>query len=85
MYYSRTMRTISLRLRDDLADDLEKAAQARGVTKTSLICESLQQTLHAQSGPRATAYDLSRDLIFKRGRAPKDLATNPRYMNGFGK
>jgi predicted DNA-binding protein len=78
------MQTISMRLPDDLIADLEKEAKARRVTKSSVVRESLEKTLRAKSDKPMSCYDLTKDLIFKRGRAPRDLATNPKYMEGFG-
>lgn len=77
------MQTISLRLPDDLVADLKKAAKDRGVTKTSVVREILVETLRAKPS-EPSCHDLSKHLIFKRGRAPRDLATNPKYMEGFG-
>ncbi len=84
VYYSEVMQTISLRLPDDLVADLEREAKARRVTKTSLIRESLETALRSKSGKPVSCYDLSKDLIGKFKGAPKDLATNPKYMKGFG-
>jgi len=78
------MQTISMRLPDDLIADLEREAKTRRVTKSSVVRESLEKTLRAKSGKQVSCHDLAKHLIFKRGRAPKDLATNPKYMEGFG-
>ena len=42
------MRTISLKLPDDLLADLEREAKARRVNKSVLIRESLEHTLRGQ-------------------------------------
>jgi hypothetical protein len=78
------MQTISMRLPDDLIADLEREAKARRVTKTSVIRESLETTLRAKSGKPVSCYDLVKDLIGNPKGAPKDLATNPKYMEGYG-
>jgi Arc/MetJ-type ribon-helix-helix transcriptional regulator len=80
------MRTISLKLPDDLLAQLKKTAKARRVTRSSLVRESLEKALHKQ--PRAGAvscYDLARDLAGAVKGLPKDLANNPKYMQGFGR
>jgi predicted transcriptional regulator len=79
------MRTISLKLPDDLLAHLNTEAKARRVTKSSLVCESLEETLRKPS-PRsaATCYDLARDLAGSLKGLPKDLAENPKCMEGFG-
>jgi predicted transcriptional regulator len=79
------MQTISLKLPDDLLAQLDTEAKARGVTKSSLVRESLQKALHRKSSAGATScYDLARDLAGTIKGLPKDLADNPKYMEGFG-
>ncbi len=80
------MRTISLKLSDDLLAQLEKTAKRRRVTKSLLVRESLAKTLHDQSEPGvASCYDLARDLAGSVKGLPKDIAHDPRYMEGFGR
>lgn len=79
------VQTISLKLPDDLLAELEQEAKARRVTKSVLIRESLQSTLRER--PResaASCYDLARDLAGSVKGLPRDLADNPKYMEGFG-
>ena len=79
------MRTISLKLPDDLLAELEKEAKARRLTKSGLVRESLEMRLRRR--PRrsvASCYDLARDLAGSVRGLPPDLARNPRYMDGFG-
>lgn len=81
------MTTISLRLPDALLKLLEQTAKSRRVSKTRVVRESLEQTLKARSKKGfVSCYDLSRHLIGSiKGPVPKDLATNPKYMEGFGR
>ena len=80
------MQTISLKVPDDLLAQLEGEAKARRVTKSQLVRESLEQTLRKPSPTAApSCYDLARDLAGTVKGLPKDLATNPKYMEGFGK
>jgi predicted transcriptional regulator len=79
------MHTISLKLPDDLLAQLEREAQARGVTKSLLVRESLEKALRRRSSGRAAScYDLARDLAGTVKGLPSDLADNPEYMEGFG-
>ncbi len=79
------MRTISLKLPDDLLAHLESEAKARGVTKSRLVRESLDAALRKPSPAGAVScYDLARDLAGAVKGLPKDLAVNPKYMEGFG-
>lgn len=79
------MRTISLKLPDDLLVQLDSAAKARRVTKSSIVRESLEKALRKPSSPGAVScYDLARDLAGALKGLPEDLADNPKYMEGFG-
>jgi hypothetical protein len=83
LYYATIMRTISLKLPDGLLAQLESEAGARRVTKALLIRESLKKTLRLESraeGP--SCYDLARDLAGVVKGLPKDLAEDPKYMEG---
>ena len=79
------MRTISLKLPEDLLADLEREAKARRVSKSALVRESVEQALRHQSRRGvASCYDLARDLAGTVKGLPRDLATNPKYLKGFG-
>ena len=79
------VRTISLKLPDDLLARLTELAKARRVTKSWLIRESLVRVLSEQASDRTpSCYDLASDLAGAIKGLPEDLATNPKYMEGFG-
>jgi len=79
------MQTISLKLPEDLLADLEREAKARRVSKSVLIRESLETALrHRSRRGVASCYDLARDLAGTVKGLPRDLASNPKYMEGFG-
>jgi predicted transcriptional regulator len=74
------VRTISLKLPDDLLRRLDSEAKARRVTKSWLVRESLENALRRQSpGIAVSCYDLAGIV---KG-LPEDLADNPKYMDGF--
>jgi hypothetical protein len=79
------MRTISLKVPDELLAELDRAAKARRVTKSSLVRQCLEKTLRqpADTG-EVSCYDLARDLAGSVRGLPKDLAHNPKYIKGFG-
>ena len=78
------MRTFSLKLPDDLLLQLETEAKARRVTKSSLVRQSLEMALRKQPpAGEVSCYDLARDLAGTVRGLPKDLADNPKYMEGF--
>ena len=79
------MQTISLKLPDDLLADLEREAKARRVSKSALVRESVEATLrHRPRRGAASCYDLARDLAGAVKGLPRDLATNPKHLDGFG-
>jgi hypothetical protein len=85
-YYPVIMRTISVKLPDELLAHLAREAKARRVTKSSLVRESLEKGLHPQpSTATVSCYDLAHDLAGTVKGLPKDLADNPKYMDGFGR
>ncbi len=85
------MRTILLKLPDDLLTRLEDEAKAGHVTRSRLIRESLENELRGQAFRRrsasrgASCYDLARDLAGSVKGLPRDLAENLKYKEGFGR
>ena len=74
-----------MKLTEDLLADLEREAKARRVSKSALVRESVEAALRRR--PRrsaASCYDLARDLAGAVRGLPRDLASNPKYMEGFG-
>lgn len=79
------MNTISLKLSDRLLERLEAESRARGTTKSALVRECLEKNLGADpTGKKTTCYDLAGDLAGTMKELPPDLATHPKYMEGFG-
>lgn len=80
------MKTVSLKLSDDLARDLERSAKRQKRGKSEIIRSALEQYLRSSNGAKEppSFYDLASDLIGK-FEGPEDLATNPKYMQGFGR
>jgi predicted transcriptional regulator len=78
------MRTISLKLPDNLLAELEREAKARRITKSVLVRQSLEAALRRRPRHAGSCYDLARDLAGTLKDLPRDLAHNPKYMQGFG-
>ena len=91
------MTTISLKLPESLVARLERESRARRMTKSSVVRECLEQQLPNQPcsmdlpelPPGESFYDKALPLLrrawARRGRGRRDLATNPKYMEGFGR
>ncbi len=80
------MQTISLKLPEDSWPISIVRRRRGGVTKSQFVRESLDAALRKPSpGDPVSCYDLARDLAGTMKGLPKDLAENPKYMEGFGK
>ena len=79
------MQTISLKLPEDLLADLKREAKARRVSQSALVRESVEAVVrHRSRRGAASCYDLARDLAGTVKGLPRDLASNPKYLEGFG-
>jgi hypothetical protein len=85
LYYKmRVMKNVSLKLPDDLYARLARASKDRGAAKSDVIRDALEAYLaNGKNGKPLSIADLAADLVgcFD---GPTDLATNPKYMRGFG-
>ncbi len=85
-YYFSPVSTISLKLPERLLERLEAESRARGTSKSALVRQCLEKGLGDRPvGDQATCYDLASDLAGALKGLPRDLATNPRYLESFGK
>lgn len=75
------MRTVTLKLPKHLDEALDRLARQRGTTRSAILRDALASYA---ARPKVTLLDLAGDLIgaFKGG--PRDLATNPKHLEGFG-
>jgi predicted transcriptional regulator len=79
------MQTISLKIPDELLAELERVAKAKRVAKSVIVRESLETALRPRARSRkAACFDLAADLAGSIKGLPRDLAHNPKYMDGFG-
>jgi hypothetical protein len=79
------MRTISFKAPDYLARLLVKQSLVRGITKSELLRNALRHNLlHGKGWKNISCFDLVSDRAGCIKGGPRDLATNPKYMEGFG-
>ena len=78
------MRTISLKLPDDIDAKLEARARGLGRTKSAITREALSRFLEGEPAPGVSCLDLVRDLVGA-VRGPGDLASNKKYLRGYGR
>ena len=81
------MKTLTVKLPDELAVRLEKRAKHLGVSQSELVRESVERGL-SDACARLDApsmYDLTREDCGCFDSGLTDLATNPKHMEGFGR
>ncbi len=76
---------ITIRIPEHLGKQLKKRADLKGQSESEIVREALENYLLKSSGE--SAYDIAKRLgvIGRFKGLPKDLSTNPRYFEGFGK
>ena len=78
------MTTISLKVPDTLDSRLTEEARRRRTSKSAVIRECLDKVMLAPKKDRAaTCLDLAGDLAGCL-KGPRDIATNPKYLDDFG-
>lgn len=79
------MKTISLKIPQLLHERLKEEAERRQVTLSDVVRESLATRFEGSNGKKgASCFDLAEDLAASVTGLPKDIAVNPKYMDGFG-
>ncbi len=80
---SKIMTTITCKIPDKISAHLEAIARQRRVPKSQIVREALAASFR-KSKPQLSAFDLMKDAcgIVKGG--PKDYASHPRHLKGFG-
>jgi len=80
------MKTMTVKLPDELAVRLELKARRLGVSKSALVRESVERAVVGDTSVEEapSAYDLMKGGCGCVDSGNRDLATNPRYMEGFG-
>jgi hypothetical protein len=76
------MKTLTLKLPEEQAALLERKARALGRPKSALAREAVLEML--ASGPSRSCHDLMKARCGAWKNSPRDLATNKKYLEGFG-
>ncbi|MDX2179142.1 MAG: CopG family transcriptional regulator [Bryobacteraceae bacterium] len=79
-------RKISVQLDGDLSARLRRSARERKVKEAALVREAIEKHLTLGADLGESAYDMAKRLgiLGSVKGLPPDLATNPKYMEGFG-
>ncbi len=84
-YYIARVKTITCKVPEALAAQLESLARVERRSKSDLMREALEARLDAKPSSRSvSAFDLVKHLCGSLKGGPSDLATNPEHMKGFG-
>jgi Arc/MetJ-type ribon-helix-helix transcriptional regulator len=81
------VRTLTVRLSEKLAAQIEAESKARQLTKSDVVRERLEAT-EGDYGARTTALDTIADLVGSIDRLPDDLSSRKRHYltaTGYGK
>ena len=79
------MKTIAIKLPDDLLTKIHSAAKKRGTTKSAVMREALEEFFAGKKNRiTGSCLDFARDLA---GcvQGPPDLSTNPAHMDDYGR
>ena len=77
------MTTLTLKVPREMAAKLEAVAARKRVPKSKYVRNALDIALKKEKD-EPSLYDLMRDAIGCVNSGKKDLATNPKYMKGYG-
>ena len=79
------MKTLSLKLSDELNARLARVSRDRGAAKSEVVREALEAYFAgAQNGSGVSCADLAGDLIGSVD-GPADLAANPKHLRDYGR
>lgn len=79
------MKTIALKLPDELLAEIQYAAKKRGETKSAVMRDVLEKYFFKKKKQDSrSCLDLARDLAGSL-QGPVDLSTNPVHMDRYGK
>jgi len=78
------VKTISLKVPDEVDSRLEARARRLGTTKSELSRDALRRLLEDDGGAEVSCLDLVRDLIGTAA-GPADLASNRKHLRGYGR
>ena len=80
VYYWFSMKTLTVKLTDQLFAEISRAAEARKVAKSEIVRERL-----VQASPKSPSlWSQMADLVIEDEDLPADLSSNKEYLSGYG-
>lgn len=83
-----SMRVLTVKLPDELGRELERAAGSRGISKSQLAREAISRHValpDRRGGQFVSSLELAGDLAGSIHRSPRGLATDPKFLDRFGR
>ena len=78
------MKSVSLKLPDELHSQLARLSKQRGAAKSEVVRDALEAYFADAKNGGASCADLAGDLVGSLD-GPADLATNPKHLRGYGR
>jgi argininosuccinate lyase len=82
-YYA--METLTVKIDPSLVQQLEEASAREHVSKSELVRRAIAAYVARRGAPFVSALDQAGDLVGCFSGGPKDLASNPKHMQDFGR
>ena len=80
VYHLFSMKTLTVKLTDQLFAEISRAAEARKVAKSEIVRERL-----VQASPKSPSlWSQMEDLVIEDEDLPADLSSNKEYLSGYG-
>ncbi len=76
--------TLSIKVPVEVRKKLDKVARERQTTASELVRQALAVVIESKSRD-GSCYELSEDLFDDLGTGPRDLSTNKRHLESFGR
>ena len=79
------MTTISLKIPEELVSKIDAMARSKRTSRSALLREALEEKLKTMTRKKTLSlYEQSTDLCGKGKSGLRDLASNPKHLEGFG-
>lgn len=79
------MKTLSLKVPEALAEQLERAARARGASKSRLVRRAIREHLDKGVEPGAGSFLAAASDLAGAVEGPADLSTHRKHLAGYGR
>jgi hypothetical protein len=79
------MKTLTIKVPDELFAEIASAAQTRNVPKSEIVRERLQGKSATKRASKASLWSRMEDLVIPMDSLPVDLSSNKAHLKGYGK